>query len=238
MEHLFFDDKEMLMSKLQDFKLCCANGEPKRLGILIHGDGGTGKTALIAAMARLLQRNVCHCDVSKFLIEPDMIIHSFDDWYGDFFYHLSRIECFADAATSLSTSNTNPYCEALVSTDEKARDYVRGLPKQTGVDLRPFMRQWELCQQSKDSVVVTEVDDLSYVHPALLQPGFFDTVIHMRKASHTMLRDIIANVYDEAVKLEHIQRIPERVWAPSDVIEASLRHANAESLIQYLETQS
>ena len=219
------------MRKLQDFQLGVQAGEPKRLGILIHGDAGTGKTALVAGLA-----NHLHCDIYDHDLsdhdDPSVIFSSVKTVM---FYQVRHLEYFEDRGTTQSACTTDPYCESLLVTDDRAREHVRSSFKQTGADLGSFLLKWEMFQQSGNTVTVAEVNDLTCVHPALLQPGFFDTVIHMRKASHAMLRDIIGNVYDEAVTLEDIQSIPERVWAPSDVIEASLRHPDAESLIQYLE---
>lgn len=82
---LFFEEKEMLLGLLKHFKNKTGKygvaGYPHKLGLLLHGPPGTGKTSLIKAMAQHTGRSIINVPLARISTNQELMDIMFDQQY-------------------------------------------------------------------------------------------------------------------------------------------------------------
>uniref|UniRef100_A0A7S2MPL9 AAA+ ATPase domain-containing protein n=1 Tax=Haptolina brevifila TaxID=156173 RepID=A0A7S2MPL9_9EUKA len=81
-ESLFFPDKESLLSLLDDFSQrkgkYGVKGYPQKLGVLLHGPPGTGKTSLIKALAHETGRSIVSIPLAQIKTNQELMNVMYD----------------------------------------------------------------------------------------------------------------------------------------------------------------
>mmetsp|Transcript_26143 Transcript_26143/g.48201 ORF Transcript_26143/g.48201 Transcript_26143/m.48201 type:complete len:778 (-) Transcript_26143:77-2410(-) len=84
-ESLFFEEKEGLLTLLKHFTSktgkYAVKGYPHKLGLLLHGPPGTGKTSLIKVMAQHLQRSIVNVPLARISTNQELMDIMFDQQY-------------------------------------------------------------------------------------------------------------------------------------------------------------
>ncbi|KAH9148553.1 hypothetical protein AeRB84_008128, partial [Aphanomyces euteiches] len=85
-ESLFFDDKPTLLHLLDNFVekkgKFAIQGFPYKMGLLLHGPPGTGKTSLIKAIAQHTKRHIVNISLSKIKTNQELMDMMFDLTFG------------------------------------------------------------------------------------------------------------------------------------------------------------
>lgn len=85
LDSIFFDDKPELQKILDNFQTKTGpyqyNCIQHRLGILMHGPPGTGKTSLIKALSNTMSRHIINIELSKITTNTELMALMYDSMY-------------------------------------------------------------------------------------------------------------------------------------------------------------
>eukprot|EP00615_Pteridomonas_danica_P006134 CAMPEP_0114336614 /NCGR_PEP_ID=MMETSP0101-20121206/5830_1 /TAXON_ID=38822 ORGANISM="Pteridomonas danica, Strain PT" /NCGR_SAMPLE_ID=MMETSP0101 /ASSEMBLY_ACC=CAM_ASM_000211 /LENGTH=713 /DNA_ID=CAMNT_0001468607 /DNA_START=133 /DNA_END=2274 /DNA_ORIENTATION=- len=83
---LFFDEKAKLLAMVDHFTnktgKYAVSGYPHKLGLLLHGPPGTGKTSLIKALAQYTKRNIVNVPLARITTNQELMDIMFDQQYA------------------------------------------------------------------------------------------------------------------------------------------------------------
>jgi hypothetical protein len=250
---LFFTQKGDVVKMLEAFKRgeLFAKHMPvdHKLGFILHGPPGTGKTGFITACANFLERDVVNVDVSRIRTrkELDAILRRGADRH---IFVFEEFDCMPGVARRTpvleegeiyegSTASAGsqpqgplpaaPYAMMLLAEKEKSQglmeDYRAEMEAaRDKLDLGYLLRKLDGLESGDGRIIIATTNHPERIDPALLRPGRFGIQVNLTRCTRAMLRDIVAMVYqlDEPKKAE-VERcladVPDFKWSPAEVLQ-------------------
>lgn len=146
-DSLFIPQKEQLIRQLDDFSnktgIYAKKGVPNKIGYLLHGPPGSGKTSFIKSLAAYMKRDIVSISLSqidtneelqhilhrarKKYIDSSDELHSYNAYYEDTIFIFEDIDCMGDKDNNilLDRNNKNKKEEA----EKHYHKYVKDLKK-------------------------------------------------------------------------------------------------------------
>jgi hypothetical protein len=196
------DDKKKLMETL---------GLPHKLGIMLHGLPGTGKTSTIHAVATYLQKDLYYVNLNE-LETNDELQMMFD--YVNKNCINGGIIVFEDidAMTSIVHKRTD-------IKNKKDLNFVELMSsKSNKLTLEYFLNvlQGSLTQDGTMFMVTT--NHLEMIDDAFYRDGRFDINIEMKMCDHYQMNMIYNNFYKRNIPEDILINIKEDKWTPANII--------------------
>ncbi|MEM2908662.1 MAG: AAA family ATPase [Candidatus Bilamarchaeaceae archaeon] len=155
--------KDAIMLPLERQEIAHAYGMKPPSGILLFGPPGTGKTALMRALARELKYNFIEVKCSQILSQ----------WYGESEKNIAEV-----FATARKTAPTILFFDEIDTIGKKRA--VAATDEVTPRVLSAMLQEMDGAVKSKASVIVVGTTNIpNQLDPALLRPGRFDKIIYM-----------------------------------------------------------
>jgi hypothetical protein len=249
---LFFTQKQQIMGLLQKFKDGCL--VPKhlplenKLGIILHGPPGTGKTGFISALANFLKKDVLLVDMTKIKTQKALnwvlmdanhkiiVFEEFDCMEG---VHNRSLEKESGSTRSSETSDPNSAIAMMVMANNKefAETYKKERAEaKNKLDLGYLLRKIDGLESAEGRVLIATTNHPERIDPALLRPGRFGIQLNLGNATHQMIRDIVGMVYQQAITDEQVSEIPEGVWSPAEILQRGLQYPDTAALLESLKS--
>ena len=253
-EYLHFDRKEEIKSLLHKFntKTMYKSNVPmeNKLGILLHGEPGCGKTRFVSACANYLKKDVLVLDTRKLQTTKNL---DFVLDYADknrMIIMMDEIDCMDGviARTQQPTTKSNTLGgsivnemsvsdKLLVSCNDKDMIRERLDMERDKLNLGYLLSKIDGLESTEGRVIIATTNYPDKIDKALLRPGRIGVNIHMTLCSHQMIIDILTMIFGELTvsQTEEItQKITPFKIAPSEIIQQSVILDDVDKVVQSL----
>lgn len=254
---LHFEKKNTLISlldKLRKGKIGSElNGLENKLGILLHGPPGCGKTGIIQAIANHTKRSIVMINLSS--IKTSKMFNDIfqQKEHKDVIYVIEEIDCMSDVVLdrknqttqSPTSSRDDAIGDALIAIasqnrrgpgDERKKDEDK-------LNLGHILERLEGMESMENAIYIATSNHPEKLDKALTRPGRFGFNLKLSYCSEKMLIDIISMMYelDLSDREELSKSIPHtaiNVWTPAEIIESCQIYSDYKDLITQMRNAS
>lgn len=220
-DNIFFEDKVKVFQRLSDFmkerELYKMLGKPWKLGILLTGEPGCGKTSLIRAIANLFNRSIKDVQFNRMTDIDDLescfnCVEYDNKAMGpeDVVLVAEDIDCMTNIikkrSTEESKTNMNDYFKSFKSDEAKAimmainsqNDCTNSPKNKSGreITLSYLLNILDGISNADGRIFIASTNHIDKIDPAALRPGRIDIRIDFKRASVSIVRDIISHWYE------------------------------------------
>lgn len=246
-DNLFFDGNEALIKRLDTFvnrdkyKIL---GLPETLGILFHGDPGTGKTSAIKAIANYLKMSIICVPMNtiktKKRLEDIFFSSKIDIPQEKRIYVFEEIDCngweniIRDRRYIKDITDTN---SSEVSALEKLADKLSPLDNKNNKDkddndkltLGSILEILDGLIECPGRIIIMTTNHKEHLDSALLRPGRIDIEIEFKKLRRTHIAQIYQKWYGKPLNLYASNEIPDYKYTQAEISQLLFKHESNSS---------
>lgn len=224
---LFFKQKDMLLEVLNKFikgkMYPVGSGMENRLGILLHGPPGTGKTAVVQAIGNYTNRSVILVNMRTILTTKAFDIVMKRDAKKHIFV-FEEFDCVIDIIASRKIEPVNP--DNLISSNSRGNNSISIMNEMDRRNANKLTLDYILTTldgyaSTEGRIIIATTNHPEKIDQALKRPGRFGTELNLSYCDRNMIASIVG--LHKCVKSETlIDCIPEGicdVWTPTEVME-------------------
>ena len=199
---------------LNDKKLMDELGIPNKLGVLLYGEPGCGKTTTIITLGSYLGRDIFYLNLKSIKTNGELKMifdHINLEHSGGGIIVLEDIDAMTSIVMNRSRLNnsidiTNSNKNNLIDSSEDT------------ISLEYLLNLLDGTLTFNDSVVVITTNHLDKLDPALYRPGRIDNLIEMEKCDHYQISRIYKRFIGRDIDLNILLKIPENKFTPAKII--------------------
>lgn len=207
------EDKQRLLKCLLQFKenkkLLKELGIPNKLGIMLYGEPGTGKSSTIHAIASFLKKNIYYIQLNEIKTNTQLRM---------LFNHVTK-NCTDGGIIVMEDIDAMTHMvhkrECTVSYDSVKND-KSNISSELTLDF--FLNILQGSLTSDESIFITTTNHLHKLDPAFYRDGRFDIKIEMKAADHYQINNIYERFFSKSIPQSILKTIPEYTFTPATLI--------------------
>jgi hypothetical protein len=237
-DSLFFDDKDLLLKRLQAFQekegLAKRLGLPSTLGLLLYGEPGTGKTSAIKAIANHLRMSLIVVPMNKIKTRHDLeaVFYDKNVCYIDYskrIYVLEEVDCNGWEKIVCPRSKTSEDWDTGVLDDlsncsdpavgKRALAMIQQKKRaeEDKLTLGAILEVLDGIVEVPGRIVIMTTNHRCALDPALIRPGRIDMQIEFRRLSRDQVAQIVEKAFSQAVPCASRTQLPDRKLTQAEV---------------------
>ena len=183
-------------------------GIPNKLGILLHGEPGCGKTTTIVTVASYFGRDIFYINLKLIKKNEDLKFvfdHINGKHSGGGIIVLEDIDAMTNIVKKRGVSeemNTTELLETNV----------------TDITLEYMLNLLDGTLTFDDSIVIMTTNHLECLDPALYRPGRIDKLIEMKKCDYYQIARIFKKFIQRDIRDDVLMKIPQDAFTPAQII--------------------
>jgi hypothetical protein len=243
-DQIFFDEKHNtveLLKRFQKGQLYPAHfGMDNKLGILLHGPPGTGKTSFITCVANYLQRNIALVNLNNIQSQSEFNKLLEVKRFENFIFVFEELDCIPevvrirDGTVNMDTKSKvtqieQNYFQIIANAKDSSQqtalfDKMKNEIHEvkSSINLSFLLQKLDGIESANGRLIIATTNHPEFIDPALLRPGRFDLKINLGKCSIKMLQQILSYYFQQDVPEESIPTSFDNQFAPVDVINACM----------------
>ena len=216
------DDYDSLYNILDKFKhgnkLYTEYGLPNKLGVLLYGLPGTGKTTTIHAIASYLQKNIYYVNLST--VETNQQLQAVFDHVilestGGGIIVFEDI----DAMTNVVHDRMNKLINTMDNTANNTSN--------TKLTLEYFLNLLQGSLTRDGSIFIATTNHIELLDPAFCRVGRFDVKINMKLCDHYQIETIYKKFVGKSIDKNVLAQIEEDKYTPAEIIFHLVNHVDS-----------
>lgn len=194
-------------------------GIPNKLGILLYGEPGCGKTTTIITIASYFGRDIFYINLKSIKTNEELKL-VFDyinsQHLGGGIVVLEDIDAMSNIVEKRVRSKTN-IVDLINSADlTNTVDLVDS--KQSEITLEYLLNLLDGTLTFNDSIVIITTNHLEKLDPAIYRSGRIDALIEMKKCDHYQIQKIYKRFIKRDICPKILQLVNEDMWTPAQII--------------------
>jgi hypothetical protein len=238
-DNVFFEQKKIVQDHTEFFlkrkDWYDAKGIPHTLGFLFHGDPGCGKTSTIKAIANVGKRHIINIHLSEIKSKEQLSHLFFNDeinvWdngkterytipVNERMYVIEDIDAMGDIVLRREWKKIEAKPEI------KMDDFGNIKEEEVNpIDLSFLLNLLDGTLESTGRIIAISTNFPERIDRALIRPGRIDMIIHFKKCSLKILREMVESFYDKTIisKIWSDSSLDEK-WTPAEVNQILFRN--------------
>lgn len=209
------EDKFKLKTTLEQFKehkeLLKELGLPNKLGVMLAGEPGTGKTSVIYTIASYLQKDVFYVNMKN--INSNSELQMIFDYVNKNCVN-GGIIIFEEIDKQTKIVRKD-YMSKMVNNEQNVADIYE---EQSELTLDYFLNLLQGALTQDNSIFIATTNHIEDLEPAFYRDGRFDVNINMKLCDHFQIQSIYEKFMKHKIPDDIISRIPEDKFTPAKFI--------------------
>lgn len=227
-------------------------GIPHTLGFMFHGDPGCGKTSTIKAVANVAHRHIINIQLSEIKSKEQLRNLFFNDEImvldngkterytipvNERMYVIEDIDAMGDTVLRREWKRPEMPKEKRVQMDPLG-NIIQEEDEKNPIDLSFILNLLDGTLETSGRILAISTNFPERIDRALIRPGRIDMIIHFKRCSLSILREMVESFYDGTIESElwSNSSLNEK-WSPAEVNQILFRNFNScENALKELET--